>query len=835
MDKVLEKIRILDHAFSIGLNSKSLIKASEEDCKNLFLVNKKIDPFFKIKFLKSQKIVDVLNSDDEELKQKYYELCSFKNIKIETIEWVSKNLINKFWALRNRPMNGYFFEEIVINVLKFSIENNLTEEKSIILFENLCCFTSIGRANQLGLNYKPPFPALKTTSELVSLISKISYKLDKYDDRFVLDALRILLRNRKIDNANLLVFFINNKINFSDFNSYYLDYFDKIVINDYELLITKLAKILEEVKNKEIFASLIKNTEFDFSIKNLDRIIYLLKKNKIKKPMTREEFLKFFYPNDINAQILLNIDSYIKRAFVRHLLNNKKRAFISLLVKNINMFLEMDYANVLFNENFYKAVNVNSLTQKDLIFLNSKNLKLLELPNNIQLTFNEYKTLALAKTITEYSSGMMMEIYLGLMDVSIDKRIRLFKEIIPFENYLTSLKKEKATKLSNILKEESFSSRFQKAKKNIKNLTKKDFLRFLIIDPLSNLFNEPEKVEQVKNQIKNRSDLDFLFKLYKDKYKTVSSDLKIIKRNYYDESGLRSKVIQLFGFEKDFLKLYEENIFNMLDQGIFDVILSLLRDGALTIQQENNLKLLTKAYIADQYDKIKFYNNDLDKELEMIVQNNIKNIWKKNYSSSVNSIFCTETYDFQTLLRIGEKPMGTCLHWETGTYRNCLLANFDASKKIMAAYKNDEIVARAVLRLTKYATKIDSTLSFKDVEKVGIGEDNSNKEKIVLFLEKSYTHFDTDQKKLIKAEFLKILLKKAEDMGAVLVVSDDYNSIIKKMFPNLEKEKCKLFIPRSKNGVQYMDSFSGLVRASQAGGFMEKHFFAIDTKWDELD
>lgn len=818
MDKVLERIKIIDHALSIGLNSKSLIKASEEDCKNLFLVNKKIDPFFKIKFLKSQKIVNILNSDDEDLKQKYYELCSFEDIKIETIEWASQNLINKFWALKNRHMNGYSFKENVINVLKFSTENNLTEEKSIILFENLCCFTSIGR-----------FPVLET-SELVSFISKISYKLDKYDDRFVLDALRILLRNRKIDNTNLLIFFINNKINFSGFNGYYLDYFDEIVINDYELLITKLTKILEEVKNKEIFASLIKNTEFDFSIKNLDRIIYLLKKNKIKKPMTREEFLKFFYPDDINAQILLNIDSHIKRSFVIYLLNNKKRAFISLLVKNINMFLEMDFTNVLFNENFYKAVNVNSLTQKDLNFLSSEKLNLLKLPNNIQLTFNEYKTLALTKTISEYSSGMMMEIYLGLMDISVDKRIRLFKEIIPFEDYLTSLKKEKATKISSILKEESFSSRFQKAKKKIKNLTKEGFLRFLVIDPLSNLFNETEKAEKVKNQIKNRSDLDFLLKLYKEKYKTVSSDLKMIKRNYYDESGLKNKVIQLFGFEKEFLKLHEENIFNMLDQGIFDVILFLLRDDKLTTRQKNNLKLLTKAYIAGQYDKIKFYNNDLDKELEMIVQNNIKNIWKKNYSSSINSIFCTETYDFETLLRIGEKPTKTCLHWKTGSFRECLLANFDASKKIMAAYKNDEIVARAVLRLTKYATKIDSTLSFKDVEKMGIGEDNSNKEKIVLFLEKSYTHLDTDQKDLIKTEFLKILLKKAEDMGAVLVVSTDYDSIIKKMFPDLEKEKCKLFITPSKNGVQYIDSFSRRVSASQAEDFMKNYFFAIDTK-----
>lgn len=818
MDKVLEKIRILDHALSIGLNSKSLIKASEEDINNLFLVNKKIDPFFKIKFLKSQKIVDVLNSDDEELKQKYYELCSFKNIKIETIEWVSQNLINKFWALKNRHMNGYSFEEIVINVLKFSIENNLTEEKSIILFENLCCFASTG-GTPLDLEIK----------EILSFISKISYKLDRHDDRFVLDALKVLLMNRKIDNANLLIYLINNKINFSDLNISY-GYFDKMVINDYELLITKLTKILEEVKNKEVFINLIKNTEFDFSIKNLDRIIYLLKKNKIKKPMTRKEFLKFFYPDDINAQMLLKTDSHIKRNFVIYLLNNKKRAFVSLLVKNINMFLSIDGSNTLFNENFYKVVNVNSLTQKDLNFLSLEKLWLLRLPNNIQLTFNEYKTLASTKTIS--ASGMMMEIYLGLMDVSIDKRIRLFKEIIPFENYLTSLKKEEATKISSMLKEESFSSRFQKAKKNIKNLTKKDFLRFLITDPLSNLFNETEKAEKVKNQIKNRSDLDFLFKLYKDKYKTVSSDLKMIKRNYYDESGLKNKVIQLFGFKKEFLKLYEENIFNMLDQGIFDVILSLLRDNKLTTSQKINLKFLTKAYIAGQYDKIKFC--DLDKELEMIVQNNMKNIWKKNYSSSINSIFCTETYDFETLLRIGEKPVSTCLHWETGSYRDCLLANFDASKKIMAAYKNDEIVARAVLRLTKYATKIDSTLSFKDVEKMEIDEDNSNKEKIVLFLEKSYTHLDTDQRDLTKAEFLKILLKKAADMGAVLVVSTNYDSIIEKMFPNLKKEKCKLFIPRSKNRAQYIDSFPGRVSASQASS-MENYFFAIDTKRGQLD
>ena len=44
MDKVLERIKIIDHALSIGLNAKSLIKASEEDCK-IFLVNKKLTHF----------------------------------------------------------------------------------------------------------------------------------------------------------------------------------------------------------------------------------------------------------------------------------------------------------------------------------------------------------------------------------------------------------------------------------------------------------------------------------------------------------------------------------------------------------------------------------------------------------------------------------------------------------------------------------------------------------------------------------------------------------------------------------------------------------------------
>ena len=101
-----------------------------------------------------------------------------------------------------------------------------------------------------------------------------------------------------------------------------------------------------------------------------------------------------------------------------------------------------------------------------------------------------------------------------------------------------------------------------------------------------------------------------------------------------------------------------------------------------------------------------------------------------------------EEDDFYHTLQLGELPHSTCLSYRTGSQRECLLAAFDSNKKIVLVKKDEAVVARACLRLTKGAFQKPSAVdfSFADLsqENTEAGKSAAD-EKAVLFLESIYT------------------------------------------------------------------------------------------------
>ena len=147
-----------------------------------------------------------------------------------------------------------------------------------------------------------------------------------------------------------------------------------------------------------------------------------------------------------------------------------------------------------------------------------------------------------------------------------------------------------------------------------------------------------------------------------------------------------------------------------------------------------------------QFKKLKYYTDDLKKEIDRdLCDYQIKEWTENNLSIKDGTINVTEYDDFYSTMILGEKPQHTCLSYINGMYNECLLACFDSNKKILYAKIDGKIVARAMIRLTK-GTFSDSNseskedFSFVDLENISDKkkEQSKNKEYLTVFLEKPY-------------------------------------------------------------------------------------------------
>ena len=68
-------------------------------------------------------------------------------------------------------------------------------------------------------------------------------------------------------------------------------------------------------------------------------------------------------------------------------------------------------------------------------------------------------------------------------------------------------------------------------------------------------------------------------------------------------------------------------------------------------------------------------------------------------ADTVQELVASDTIDMKTMLEIGAKPVGSCQHYATGTYNECLLGYTEPNTKLMVLRNGEKIVARSVLRL----------------------------------------------------------------------------------------------------------------------------------------
>ena len=186
------------------------------------------------------------------------------------------------------------------------------------------------------------------------------------------------------------------------------------------------------------------------------------------------------------------------------------------------------------------------------------------------------------------------------------------------------------------------------------------------------------------------------------------------------------------------------------------------------------------------------------------------------------------------VMQIGEIPSYSCLSYRSGLNSDCLLSCFDSNKKFLFIRKNGKVVFRAMIRLTKgsyVGDRMRKKIQFADLSGAGKPKEEEGEE-LVLFLERYYeknlAYEEQDQAVYLAFVAAK---EKAKKLGARLVLSCYYQDDVKTK--EYIKSNYYLYISKSKNGSQYLDSLYGEASVSDSGDY-SSNIFLLENKEQEV-
>lgn len=609
---------------------------------------------------------------------------------------------------------------------------------------------------------------------------------------------------------SIIHFFHNNKIDIA------------LNLENYELI----HKNSIEIYN--LISELYNEIPYDIYTKMLERWIenkcsvYDLKiiKNKLKevheedyiyKFQNRSSYINFIFGNKI-ANLELEMINEIKEKILIYAIVNNKRNFIKLIEDNSQTFFELNNNSLLFDERFYtKYFNINALTIKDLEELKTmtKGKSNIEWLDEKVYTFSEIQNL--------YNKpSQYFILYNNLLELKIDKRILILKQLLKKELLSEKYEESEIIKLAEKLKIKPLYKWLEKDFYNIKDLKVENLIKLLI---------NYEDIERFISEITNEIELLYLIR-NKDiiqKYETLGE----IKENIEEIDTYWKQLVTVMDFNEDFISEHSKTIKEFLLNNGAELALTYYRNCENN-KQKNSYRLIVKAQLMGEFHKLKYYTDDLQKEINQdLSQIQVKN-WMANSKIDNGIIEVGEYDDFYSTMMLGVVPQRTCLSYKDGMYNRCLLACFDSNKKVLYAKINGRVVARAMIRLTKgkynNEERTETSLAFIDLEDIPIDKPkvSTKEEYLTLFLERPYIAGITDkEEKQVKELFIKLLEKKATDMNAILVLSSRYSNI---ELENYVVTKYYMYISKSKAGCQYLDSLNGSAGISDEGQYKANNF-----------
>lgn len=576
-----------------------------------------------------------------------------------------------------------------------------------------------------------------------------------------------------------------------------------------------IRKIYSKIKNNEMmYQLLLKWLENDCSIYDLkvfDSKTNDMDNNKIEKVVqNKTSYINFIYGNKLKKFALDSIYGK-KEDLIIYAIKEKKNNFLKIIENNMKEFLEIPINSILYHESFYSVyTNLNEITLKNLIKLRTMNYDInskLDLLEKQRFTFDEI-------SILYNANEKYIKLYNELLDLKVDDRILRIRQLMKKDLLSIDINDFEIQLLAEKLKEKPLYSWLEVELNKIKDILISDVVQVLI---------RYEKIKKFLSEIKNRSELSYVLRNYNniEKY----ANLQAIKNDLENIDKYWINLKSIMNYSDDFINKYKDNINDFLINNGAELAYEYYKDQS--IEQKEAFKLIIKAVIMGEFQKLKYHTDDLQKEIDYKLEEyQIKEWSKTNIELNEENYNIKEYDDFYHTMFLGEYPKRTCLNYKNGSYNSCLLACFDSNKKILYAKINGKIIARAMVRLTKGTyTRVKNklkSLTFVDVENETKQENNNNQENLTLFLERPYIEGISDKSAtLVKRLFVKLLKEKAKKMNALLVLSNDYYEINDEQFIF---KPYYMYISKSKSSSQYLDSLSGEATVSDVGEYKENSF-----------
>ena len=594
------------------------------------------------------------------------------------------------------------------------------------------------------------------------------------------------------------------------------------------LLLSKILERLNEIYSEKEVRSDIKPvllkrlTEIDYREKLLSGYLRFIKSNsdEAKECLSGSNSFLSGCTGNRFSKLMENLDSLYKYpqlvSFARECLAQSKYACLRLMQENLEDFINLPKKSILFDKFVWQKCNVNTLTLKDLRTLQKRNKSdnfiytsyMIQLSNfgNDYYTFPEFFTLALKgeKIISFYDHFDPA--------MRVDEKLRRIRQLCHESISMDDFPHELIKPAAEALSKETLADFAQRHR----YLKEADLFDFLYLESIEAY--DPEMKLIIEYSVTNKVDILTVIKNYNN------PKLK--------EVGLKKFQDEILNFDEDSKWLYEileipEEYLSSLKHFCLEGNDSITRAYYKSQEEEGkrNILLLAKAEIYQKLEEVKYEN--FNAEIGFDLNLSQKEIWEKNQQQNGFGFSVAEYTDFKNCMRLGEMPVRTCMNYKDGAYNECLLSVFDANKKILYVKNNGKIVARAIMRLTKMSDVIGKkdTLEFRDVgNPEGHNFEINEEEKLVVFLEKMYySHISGKELHQVEKLLLDFAKHKAETLGATLLIANAYNYKVLSESRRLQKVSTNVYISKSKNGKQYLDSLGG--NCESGGYYMDGNFY----------
>lgn len=529
---------------------------------------------------------------------------------------------------------------------------------------------------------------------------------------------------------------------------------------------------------------------------------------------SKVSYVNTLYQNPL-SKISLSSLSVEKSELLLYAITQKKKAFLNLINEEPELFYDLPNASMLLKKEMYQEyINLNTLNRKnlkdsaDLILSNDR----FELLAKREHTFEELKILCTAKEA-------LIRLYEQLT-CKCDERLMVLRELIKRECVPYSFWKGQIEPLAAALSEKPLSRWIREDFRNISDLSYGTALWLLVYrEQLKGMEKEITMEQQALYLLKDLALVKECDSLSELKEKLILGDVswRLLKEK--------------LSFSEEFVQNNAARIGNFLFVGGAEIMETFLERQPSKIEE---IRRLVTAELLGKFDELKYPSGDLMREIDFEVSEEAEKEWKIDRTFTSKNLVLKEETGLLPVMQIGEVPSYSCLSYRSGLNSDCLLSCFDSNKKFFFIRKNGQVVFRAMIRLTKgsyVGDRMRKKIQFADLSGAGKPKEEEGEE-LVLFLERYYeknlAYEEQDQAVYLAFVAAK---EKAKKLGARLVLSCYYQDDVKTK--EYIKSNYYLYISKSKNGSQYLDSLYGEASVSDSGDY-SSNIFLLENKEQEV-